>query len=240
MRGRGAWLWLMGAVLLGVSGVAWGADVEGLRRDYLRALERFEHGPGVSLERVFDAGRAVARALELEASATRREDGAVRQVSHLQDLRGFIVSEDEAALRCSPDPRFFLELAKRRGTEVDAEFFSLLGHTFYRDGALRVYAAPSGCHVFDHPDVESLYRNWTRFWASHPRAYTAAVDGEVKALEDMVAVSTCACGDRESVEAGLERFLKSFPRSPVAPRVRARLEQVRAGTSDFRYRCTTR
>lgn len=52
-----------------------------------------------------------------------------------------------------------------------------------------------------------------------------------------MARSTCACGDRESVEAGLERFLKSFPRSPVAPAVRARLEQVRAGTSDFRFRC---
>lgn len=232
--------WLAGAVLLCVSGVAWGADVQEPRwdsRDYLRTLERFEHGPGVSLERVFEMGRAVARALE--ASATRREDGAGWRVSHLPKLRGFILSEDEAAFHCSADPRFFLELAKRRGTEVDREFFTLLQDTYYRDGALRVYAAPSGCHVFDHPEVESLYRNWTRFWATHPRAYTAAVDGEVKALEDMVAVSTCACGDRASVETGLERFLKSFPRSPVAPQVRARLEQVRAGTSDFRFRCPT-
>ncbi|MFP2910848.1 hypothetical protein ACLESD_38600 [Pyxidicoccus sp. 3LFB2] len=225
MRARGA-SWLMGTVLLGLSGAAWSADVEGLRKDYLRALERFEHGPGVSLERVFDAGLEAARALE---AVTPRMEGA-------QGLRGFIVSEDEV-LRWSADPRFFHELAERRGTEVDQAFFSLLRRTYYRDGALRVYAAPSGCHVFDHPELEPLYRNWTRFWATHPRAYPDVVDREVTALEDVVSRSTCACGDAASVQTGLERFLKSFPRSPVAPRVQARLEQVRAGTSDVRFRC---
>ncbi|WP_164017550.1 hypothetical protein [Pyxidicoccus trucidator] len=233
MRARGT-ARLVGAVLLCLSGAAWGADAEDPRKDYQRSLERFEHGPGVSLERVFEAGLVAARALE--ASATRQEAGAGWRVPHAPQLRGFVVSEEEA-LRWSPEPRFFLELAKRRGTEVDQEFFSLLGRTFYRDGALRVYAVPSGCYVFDHPELEPLYRNWTRFWATYPRAYSRVVDLEVAALEDVVARSTCACGDRESVEAGLERFLKSFPRSPVAPQVRVRLEQVRAGTSDVRFRC---
>lgn len=219
MRAGGALL--VAVVLAVVSGPAWGADAEVLRGDYLRALERFEQGRGVSLERVFDAGLAASRALR----------GSV-----VVPLPGFLVS-DEAAPEQHPDPRFFMDLAKRRGTEVDREFFSLLGRTYARDGVSRLYHAPGGCDAFDHPELEPLYRNWTRFWATHPRAYTEAVEREVAALEDVLARSTCACGDRESVEAGLERFLKSFPRSPVTPRVRARLEQVRAGTGDFRFRC---
>ncbi|MCY1019381.1 hypothetical protein [Pyxidicoccus sp. MSG2] len=215
---------LLGAVLLAVAGPAWGAGAEDARADYLRTLERFEQGVGFSLERVFDSGLAAARALR-----EGREGPPA-------PLPGFLVN-DEDVLDLRPDPRFFLALAKRRGTDVDREFFSLLGRTYAYDGVSRLYHAPGGCDAFDHPELEPLYRNWTRFWATHPRAYTEAVDQEVAALEDTVARSTCACGDRESVEAGLERFLKSFPRSPVAPDVRARLEQVRAGTSDFRFRC---
>jgi hypothetical protein len=218
VRARAVWL----GALLGLSGAAWGADVAALRKDYLRSLERFEQNRGVSLERVYDGAREVSRALEAEASPP--------------GLPGLVFSEGEA-LRVAPDPRFFLDLAKRRGTDVDEEFFSLLRRTYHRDAVLRVYEVPSGCVVFGHPELEPLYRNWTRFWATHPRAYADVVDREVAAVEDAVAHGTCACDDREAVEAGLERFLKSFPHSPVVPEVRARLEQVRAGTSDVRFRC---
>ena len=230
MRARVAWL--VGALLAGLPGAAWGEDAG---RDYLRTLERFEQGRGVSLERVFDAGRAAARELSGAGPGARMPASVVP--------RGLGIRLGEESLLVGPDPRFFLDLARRRGTAVDEEFFTLLRDTYHADGVTRRYTVPrsdvSVCHVFDHPDLESLYRNWTRFWATHPRAYADAVDREVKALEDMVAQSTCACGDRESVEAGLERFLKSFPRSPVERQVRARLERLRAGTSDFRFRCPT-
>lgn len=230
MRARG--VWLVGAALAGA--VAWGEDAPASGRDYLRALERFEQGRGGSLERVFDQSLAVARALSAEGGT----DGPSGV-----EPRGLSFRVGESSLAVGPDPRFFLDLARRRGTSVDEAFFTLLRDTYHADGVTRRYTVPRSdeavCHVFDHPDLEPLYRNWTRFWATHPRAYTDAVDREVKALEDLVAESTCACGDRESVEAGLERFLKSFPRSPVVPRVRARLERLRAGTSDIRFRCPT-
>jgi hypothetical protein len=228
MRARAAWL--VGAVLASVSGLAWGADAGELRKEYLRSLEHFEQTRGASLERLFESGRAAASALR-EAG-----DAVPAPVS----LPGFFI-DTGGERRADPDPRFFLELARKRGTAVDQEFFTLLRRTWAVDGMRRVYAVPqsdvSECHVFDHPDLEPLYRNWTRLWATHPRAYTALVEREIQALEDVVAKSTCACGDRESVEAGLERFLKSFPRSPVAPDVRARLERVRAGSSEVRFRC---
>ncbi len=212
--------------LLCVAGAAWGADLDGARKDYLRALEHFEQGRGLSLERVYEAGRTVARALEASGAPG----------PEWPRVPGLVISEREG-FRMAPDPRYFLDLAKRRGTEVDQEFFSLLHRTYSRDGVTRVYSVPSGCDVFGHPDLEPLYRNWTRFWATHPRAYPEVVDGEVAVLEGVVARSTCACDDGETVEASLERFLKSFPRSPVAPEVRVRLEQVRAGTSDVRFHC---
>jgi hypothetical protein len=232
--------WLVAVVLASSPGVAWGADAEDLRRDYLRALARLEEGRGGSLERVFESGRAAARAQV--ASATRRAGGADGPVLREVVLPGFHFGPGDA-LGAGPDPSFFLDLARRRGTAVDREFFTLLRDTYYRNGLTRLYTVPwtdvSVCHVFDHPDVDTLYRSWTRFWATHPRAYPEVVDQEVKALEDMMARSTCACGDRESVETGLAGFLKSFPRSPVALQVRTRLEHVRAGTGAFRYRCPT-
>ncbi|MCP3139635.1 hypothetical protein [Pyxidicoccus xibeiensis] len=223
-----AWLW--GAVLAGVSGLAWGSDAGSLRGDYLRSLERFEQTRGGSLERLFESGQAAASAL--------REAGDA--VPAPVTLPGFFIDTGEVR-RADPDARFFLALARERGTAVDEEFFTLWRRTWTVDGVRRVYAVPlsdaAECHVFDHPELAPLYRDWTRLWATHPRAYTARVEREIQALEDVVARSTCACGERESVEAGLERFLKSFPRSPVAPEVRARLERVRTGGGDIHFRC---
>ncbi|QSQ22484.1 hypothetical protein JY651_46465 [Pyxidicoccus parkwayensis] len=214
-----------GAVFLGLVLTSLGAAEAGdARKDYLHSLELYEQGLGFSLEHVFDSGLVAARAL--------RDAPPDAPAS----LPGFIVGGDDAR-DFRPDPRFFLDLAKRRGTGVDREFFSLLGRTYARDGVTRLYHSPTGCDAFDHPELEPLYRDWTRFWATTPRAYTVTVEREVAALEDLYSQGTCACGDSDSVQAGLERFLKSFPRSPVAPRVRARLDQVRAGTSDFRFRC---
>jgi hypothetical protein len=239
-----AWArWLVGAVLA-VSGAAWGADMKELRLEYFNRLNRFEEGRG-SLERVFESGQAAARAV-LEESIRRaeaaKEHGTLPLKPQESWLPGFRVSVEEAYVAV-PDTRFFRDLARKRGTPVDKELFELFHRTYWGDALWRVYMIQqtdvSGCYVFDHPDLVDLYRNWTRFWATHPRAYTQLVEREVKFLEDMVAQRTCACGDRASVETGLERFLKSFPRSPVAPDVRARLERVRAGTSDFRFRCTS-
>ena len=234
---RAVLAWLMLPLLVAGPGVAWGAETQDAREAYLRALERFERGWGVSLERVYDAGRAAAREL-----VAQQDGDAGQPVLRGAPPRGIAVS-DASSLRAAPDPRFFQDLARQRGTEVDEEFFSLLRDTYYRDGVTRQYAVPRSdvavCHVFDHPDLVDLYRNWTRFWAMHPRAYRDVVNREVKALEDMMALSTCACGDQASVETGLSGFLKSFPRSPVTPLVHTRLWKVRAGTSDFRFRCPT-
>lgn len=234
----------VGLAALLLAGAAWGADAEGLRRDYLRALRRLEEGQGGSLERVFESGRAAARAvLEAairQAEAPRTDGGSAPPVD--VRLPGFHIGFEEAYVS-EPDTRFFVDLARRRGTAVDREFFELFHRTFQGDAPWRVYMLQqtdvTGCYILDHPDLTDLYRGWTRLWATHPKAYTDLVGREVKSLEDAVARSTCACGDRAQVEAGLSAFLKSFPRSPVAPEVRARLERVRAGTGDLRFNCTS-
>ena len=236
--------WLVAGVLA-LSGAAWAEDARALRLEYFRRLNRFEQDRAGSLERVFESGRVAARAV-LEAATRQAEaprtDGGSRPPPENTYLPGFRIGFEEAYI-AEPDSRFFLELARRRGTPLDREFFELFHRTYLGEAPWRVYMLQqtdvSGCYVFDHPELVDLYRDWTRFWATHPRAYTALVNREVQALEDMLARSTCACGDQASVETGLERFLKSFPRSPVAPDVRARLERVRAGTSDLRFRCTS-
>jgi hypothetical protein len=53
----------------------------------------------------------------------------------------------------------------------------------------------------------------------------------------LVRENTCACGSRESVAGELQRFLRQFPDSPVAARVRRRIAALRNSAAGMRFNC---
>ncbi|MDY7231232.1 hypothetical protein [Hyalangium rubrum] len=211
------------------------------REDYLRALEKLARGQGGTVENVFILGKAAS--LEHLAGILEWDDalahGRVPKKRFERELPGFLVGTSEA-LYVLPDTRFFLEAAQLRGTDVDRRFFDLLHQTF-QGTPTRIYVDHitdvAGCYQLGSREFISLYRGWTQFQASYPNAYRDTVKEELFVLEQTMLLATCACGTRQSVDAGFEAFLKAFPKSPIAKGVRERLEKLHTNTSDLVFQC---
>jgi hypothetical protein len=246
---RGPW-WLGWLLLALASLAAWGQQPPATpsekpalsaRQEYLRALERFGTGKGGTLESVFTLARAAARE-QLQATLEWDEalaKGKVPKRRFERELPGFHVGTSKA-LYVIADTRAFLELARQRGSAVDRRFFELLHQTF-QGSPTRVYVDQidnvTACFQLGGREMHSLYKGWSQFQASYPNAYKEAVRDELAQLEQVYASATCACGSHEVVDAGLEAFLKAFPKSRIAPQVRSRLEKIHTKTSDIIFRC---
>ncbi len=211
------------------------------REAYQKALEKFARGQGGSMENVFALARSAAReqlqaVIEWDEAFAR---GMLPKKRFHRTLPGFHVGLAEA-LYVIADSGFFVDLARQRGTAVDKRFFEMLDQT-YLGTTSRAYVDPitdvTGCYHLGSREFLALYRGWTRFQASYPKAYPEVVKEEVEALEQTLLTATCACSSREVVDAGLEDFLKAFPKSPIAAKVRERLEKIHTKTSGITFRC---
>jgi hypothetical protein len=211
------------------------------RQEYQRAFEAFIAGKGGTLENVFTLGQAAAReqlqaTLEWDEALAR---GQMPRKRFERELPGFHISTGEA-IYVVANSKPFLALAKEKGTAVDRRFFELLHKTF-QGTATRVYVdhidEVTGCYQVGSREMFSLYRGWTQFQASYPHAYKETVTEELTQLEQVYVSATCACSSHEVVDAGLEAFLKAFPKARIAPQVRARVEKIHAKDSDIVFRC---
>jgi hypothetical protein len=211
------------------------------REAYLQALEKLAKGQGGSMQSLFTLALTAAQeqlqsVLEWDKALAA---GKIPKKRFDRRLPGFHVGTVDA-LFVVPDSRFFLELARRRGNEVDRRFFDLLNQTF-NGGRSRTYMDPitdvHACYHLGSREFIALYRGWTQFKSGAPAAYQATVNEELQGLEQALLTATCVCGTPEIVDAGFEGFLKTFPKSPIAPQVRQRLEKLHAKTGGFLFRC---
>ncbi len=239
----GMWVWLCWLLVLAPP-LAWSQEPMPelpAREAYLQGLRKLVNGQGGSLQNLFVLARAAGReqlqaVLEWDAALAA---GKIPKKRFERHLPGFHVGTADA-LFVIPDSRFFLELARKRGTEVDRRFFELLDETF-RGSATRTYVSPfsatTACYDLGGRVFLSLYRGWSRFKPGAPTAYQETVNEELQAMEQALLQATCACGTRATVDTGFEDFLKTFPRSPIAPQVRERLEKIHANTSGIVFQC---
>ena len=211
------------------------------REAYLQALEKLVKGQGGSVQGVYTLAMAAAKE-QLEAVIAwdaALAAGKIPKKRFERSLPGFHVGTQDA-LMVIPNSRFFLELARQRGNEVDRRFFGLLDETF-RGGMARTYIDPvtdvHACYHLGSREFISLYRGWTQFKPGAPAAYRDTVNEELQGLEQALLKATCVCGTPEVVDAGFEAFLKTFPKSPIAPQVRERLEKLHTKSSDMLFRC---
>jgi hypothetical protein len=237
------WLWSCWLLLLTP---AWVRGQEAkpelpAREAYLQGLQQLVKRQAGSLQSLFVLARAAAReqlqaVIDWDAALAA---GKIPKKRFERILPGFHVGTADA-LFVVPNSTFFLELAKQHGNEVDRRFFELLDETFH-GGATRAYINPlsetTACYQLGSREFISLYRGWSRFKPRAPAAYLETVNEELQVLEQTLLQATCACGTREIVDAGFEDFLKAFPKSPIAPQVRERLEKIHANTSGILFRC---
>lgn len=211
------------------------------REAYFQGMQKLLNGQGGSVQSVYTLALAAAKE-QLEAVIdwdAALVSGRIPKKRFQWQLPGFHVGTQDA-LMVIPDSRFFMELARQRGTEVDRRFFALLDETF-RGGMARIYVDPvtdaHACYHLGNREFISLYRGWTQFKPSAPAAYKGTVNEELQIMEQAMLTATCLCGTPEVVDAGLEAFVKTFPKSPITPQVRERLQKLHTKSSDMLFRC---
>jgi hypothetical protein len=214
---------------------------ESAREVYFAALRELITGKGGTVENVYALGQAAARE-QLQATLEWDEafaKGKIPKKRFERHLPGYHVGTG-VAIYVKPNARAFLELAQKHGTAVDRRFFELLQKTF--PGAPnRVYEEQidelRACVYIGSREMLSLYKGWTQFQASYPNAYKDTVKDELGQLEQGYTSATCACSAHEVVDAGLEAFLKEFPKARIAPQVRERVKKIHNKASEIIFRC---
>jgi hypothetical protein len=207
-------------------------------RAALAALEARK--AGATLEKVFGRALAVHDALLASADNSSLEGLTPDAFAQLQrDLRGLVVNREETLI-VQPDADFFLSLAERVGTPADRRFFSAYKRT-YANSVWPMYVEQqtdySGCTRFGEGMLVGAYRLWLDVLRELPGAYNAPAELEWLKVEHELATSTCACGDRSSVERELQQFLDDFPAAPVRSVVAQRLREIKEGRSNIRLQC---
>jgi hypothetical protein len=230
--------------------LAAGAPQQGVRlsESQSKAVRAYAHelvklrsrSQGASLERLFNAAVEI-RALFGGSSPDQPsiEDLSAGDFAKLEHtLSGIILNRGEVIL-AEPDPHFFSELSSEYGGFVDRSFFELFSKT-YPDGVWPVYLTQqtdySGCTEFGEGHLVRSYREWSRFRTSHPLRYQREVKRIIDQIQEQI-VSTCACGDRDSVLRELREFAAAFPKSPVHKAVKDRIKELEEGSSDVRFQC---
>lgn len=205
---------------------------------YLVDTARLRSGKDdVSVERVFEDALLLHKAFE--GSDPALEDLSAEDYAALEArLQGIILNRDEVILT-EPDVDYFGQLASKYGNATDRMFFAAYRKTF-PDSVWPAYISQqtdfSGCSDFGEGHFVGTYAAWTEFRRVHPDRYRAEVDRRIGDIEETV-MSTCACGDRDSVLRELEQFAARFPNSPVHDAMVKRIEALKAGTSHFRLHC---
>ena len=198
---------------------------------------------GVTLEDVFDRARAASHALIESADNPSAFEGLTPDAfAQLQrDLRGLVVNREETLI-VQPDADFFVSLAERVGTPTDRRFFSAYKST-YADSVWPMYIEQqtdySGCTVFGSGKLVEAWRLWSEVERELPGRYHDYAHAEWLKVSHELATSTCACGDRSSVERELRQFLDAFPDAPDRSVIASRLRELKEGRSNIRLQCTS-
>lgn len=213
-------------------------------RTALAALETHTQGRR-DLEAAFKAAGVVRESLMQRAAAdgsatTVIESLTAEEFTRLQDgLPGMIVNREEVLL-AEPDPDFFVQLAVGHGDSIDRQFFAGFKAT-YPESVWPVYVEQqtdySGCTKFGGGKLVDTYKIWSAFQRRFPGRYAATVRAETDRVIEALSGSTCACGDRPSIERELQLFARTFPSSPTRSKIDERLQALRLGRSDIRLHC---
>jgi hypothetical protein len=161
------------------------------------------------------------------------------EFKEIASLPGAIVNRDEV-LFVNPDPDYFLRTASTFGDAADRAFFTAYTST-YPDSVWPAYDTQqtdySGCTAFGEGRLVGAYRTWSDFRRTYPSRYRRRANAELEQVGERLTESTCACGDKASIEREMQQFLRAFPRASVAAAVRTRLRALTGGRSNVRLRC---
>lgn len=219
-------------------GHAAAADIPPSVDEYASALDAIMKSHSrQSLQPVFEIGIKSSPEVQAILDPLSESDFAALQkkMPGMQILRG-----NREVVRPSAD--FYKTLARRKGTKADRAFFDIYARTEPDSSPdfpayVSVQSTSARCTKFDGPLIVGLYRGWLDFRTQYPGDYTTEAQGELDSMDAELSAGTCACGTQQQVEQGFEAFAKAFPELPMTPKVRGRIERIKAGTSHIRFQC---
>ena len=206
--------------------------------DYASAMNGLRTSRGKSpIEPVFEAGMQVSP--QVQAVLPDFTESQYQQVQH--QMQGFIIVR-EAFIVVRPSVDYFRTLARKQGTKADRAFFAIYSRT-EPDGNgpfpayIQQQTDESGCTRFDGKLMSDLYGGWMTFRTMYPDDYASEAQGEIDSLETELLTGICSCDNAGKTAEGLQAFIVAFPDSPITPKIRNRIVQIRSGKSSFRFNC---
>jgi hypothetical protein len=202
---------------------------------YLELLTQWQQAKGKEgLEPILNKGQEAAVAILKVADAlSEQEFNALGK-----RMPGYLMIRNDI-LVVGPDPNFFITLATQKGKPVDIAFFKLVSETLngYWPSTMEQLDNLSGCTRFGTGQLSDLYGGWTKFRQQYPKAYQKAFEDPnlllIHDIEDQLLNSNSACEGPESVIQELEKFIQAYPRSPLTPSLKKRLEALRQNKADM-------
>lgn len=228
---------ILAAVLLLFSGLA--AARPAAIDDYLDALAQAEQAQQpLSLEPLMTKMEAAQDTLMAiqgmgdQAWMEQLDEAAWKQLQG--QLRGFQLSRGYDVY-AQPDAAFLLNLAQAHGLPADREFFSLY-RGYWSEELLPQYLSigrrPTPCVRFGEGVLQQQYAGWSGFAKRHPQSYAAFTRQTLADLEEAVSLGVCTCeGNEQDVSRELRSFLKRFPQTPVAAKIRSRIVELKENPS---------
>ncbi len=158
-----------------------------------------------------------------------------------REMTGFIVERHEVIF-VRPSVDYFKQLARKKGSKADREFFEVYDRTEPDgNGPFPAYVMQqtdeAGCTRFDGKLFTDLYRRWMTFRTGFPDDYGTEAQGEIDSIESELLSGICSCDDASKTAAGLQAFADAEPDLPITPKIKKRIAQIREGKSNFRFKC---
>ena len=201
---------------------------------YLSALVAVEQAPEpVSMEALLEAAVAAQDALmEIQGLGDQAWIEQLDEPSWEKlrgEMRGFSLSRGYDVY-AQPEAAFLDALAQAKGRPADRDFFRLY-RGFWTGELLPAYLSmgqrPTPCVRFGEGVLQPQYAAWRDFSRRYPKAYAGFTRQALADLEEAVGLGVCTCTDADSVKRELAGFVKRFPDSPVAGKVRSRLVELK-------------
>jgi len=213
---------------------SYSADMEQLERGHGNKTVGDLYVEGIVLGEKLQEFKGEGKPIPLEALS--KEDYVFVQ----QHMKGFFVFRKEI-VGVEPRMTFFKDLAVRRGSQEDVDFFKLMTEV-YGDGIWPAYTKQvtdySGCGSYGDGTRTRIYLEAIKIKTPENVAYRKSIDEMIKGLkESLITDGTCVCGGAETVIKELSLFIESAPNATFIEDVKQLLAKVKAGKSKMGFFC---
>lgn len=204
---------------------------------YSEQVTQFENGKSKqSLDDLYLDGDVLADELTKVLESLSDQDYELVQ----QEMNGFFVFREEIV---GVEPRwvFFKELAQRKGSKEDIDFFTFMAE-LYGDGIWQVYEQQvtdySSCGSYGDGTRTRLYLAATKIKPPVNQVYRTKLDKAIADLkESLVDENICVCDGPDSAINELSLFVKEAKDANIRQDVEKLLAKIKAGKSKVRFNC---